>query len=390
MSDIAKNSSSSVIVYSAALSRRLAAGRFPPTCIGLVRRVRPSTHTVKSALHNKQSLDAAISERNESHDNIQHGQAIKFMVIDDQGVERRMTHAEKKLARIEAAKQKKERKKLEKRSQHDFCLKKALANNERYFQLDVDRKLLADELAELKGLRDGVPPVALAPACARQAALQGLLHGFPVSPVRVVFDQDLSNKWALQLKENMSAAERVRADEDMRPMPYQLNPEVWTRMRPDFSVVQSATASLLEYDKDDAWSYGKLQPTYSLPMHHHADVAVIQLLYQADALQVSCGSKFGSDFLLYQGSREDTHAFAGLRIECSESSEKLALPTAYDLSGYVRGLNTAAKLALLATVVIEGDLYRVALVDLALEKIVTIGQNKRAGPDHFDKLKKKK
>jgi len=47
----------------------------------------------------------------------------------------------------------------------------------------------------------------------------------------------------------------------------------------------------------------------------------------------------------------------------------LPVPSAYDLAGYVRGLNTAGKLALLATVIIEKDVDKVLIVDLALEKI---------------------
>jgi hypothetical protein len=136
--------------------------------------------------------------------------------------------------------------------------------------------------------------------------------------------------------------------------------------------------------------------------------------------------------LFYDGSRSDRHAFAGLRIvpisattatattivnpmECTDTSilyqeneheevnkdskaggvVNFPLPTPYDLTGFVRALNTAGKLALIALVMkVEGvaggstsdaptatatgnnvtdknDEYRVAIVDLVLEKVLT-------------------
>ncbi|GKY95276.1 hypothetical protein MPSEU_000489600 [Mayamaea pseudoterrestris] len=390
--------SSSAIIYSASLSRRLAANRFPPTYIGLVRRVRPSSHTVKCALQQTQ-LDggtaAAVDKSNNAGSiSLPRQPLVKYTVIDDEtGLERRMTSFEKKQARLEAANLKKERKKQAKSNQRSTsCLKTELANNEKYFQLDVDHKLMADELTELKGLRDGVPPVALAPASARQAALQGLLPGYPVaSKLNVVYDEELSRKWASLLKQNMASAEHVRASEDMRTMPYILNPEAWTRMQPKLaqpSTVNVSNPIGVAYE-EKSWSLGQLQPISNDSIYNITANAVVQLLYQAETLEVSCGAKFGSDFLLYNASREECHAFAGLRIECSESANQLALLSAYDVSGFVRGLNTAAKLALVSTVVVDGDIHRVAIVDLALEKVVVLGKNKRAGPV-LDKLQKKK
>jgi hypothetical protein len=95
-----------------------------------------------------------------------------------------------------------------------------------------------------------------------------------------------------------------------------------------------------------------------------ADVSILfEYLYRDTPFHVSCGAKFGSDFLIYDGPREERHAFAGLRILSSTAGAGVAkdggagdtlpplpLPTAYSLSGYVRCLNTAGKLALLATV----------------------------------------
>eukprot|EP00957_Ditylum_brightwellii_P134457 10251068-Ditylum_brightwellii.AAC.1 len=64
-----------------------------------------------------------------------------------------------------------------------------------------------------------------------------------------------------------------------------------------------------------------------------------------------------------------------------------SIPSPYDLAGYVRGLNTAGKLALLATVITKQDMKGgekqtiVAFVDLALEKILS-------APTHLKKRRK--
>ena len=133
---------------------------------------------------------------------------------------------------------------------------------------------------------------------------------------------------------------------------------------------------------------------------------------------MACGSKFGCDLLLYDGSREERHAFAGLRIcSCTSADNKalnesaevvnptdgsvvsLPLPSSYDLAGYVRCLNTAGKLALLATVISgeDGAESRVAIVDLALEKVLSAPTHKKKrrgkkrqqirkdGSEHLDK-----
>jgi len=167
--------------------------------------------------------------------------------------------------------------------------------------------------------------------------------------------------------------------EDLRPMPYHLVPEVWTRMRPpEMSSKKASHQELIllneasvKYRQGVAWDFTQIGP--SAPQSDEA--AVIELLHGGTRLHISCGAKFGCDYLIYDGPRNERHAFAGLRILRSKPTENhLPLPSAYNLAGYVRCLNTAGKLALLATVVQEGDTsggikHRVAIVDLALEKI---------------------
>mmetsp|Transcript_12 Transcript_12/g.63 ORF Transcript_12/g.63 Transcript_12/m.63 type:complete len:532 (-) Transcript_12:61-1656(-) len=111
-------------------------------------------------------------------------------------------------------------------------------------------------------------------------------------------------------------------------------------------------------------------------------------------LYLSCGAKFGCDLLLYDGPRSERHAFAGLRVVVASpnkvlggtasSSSLFPLPRAYDLAGYVRCLNTAGKLALLATVVPpknDNESPRVAFLDLLLQRI-------RVDPPSFKKRKR--
>ena len=89
---------------------------------------------------------------------------------------------------------------------------------------------------------------------------------------------------------------------------------------------------------------------------------------------------------MYDGKRDERHSFAGLRIYSSNNKEEgiqFPIPTAYDMMGFVRSMNTARKIALIATVVRgrgRGDTTpRVSIVDLALEKVLTAPTHIRNG-----------
>jgi hypothetical protein len=333
--------------------------------------------------------------------------------------------------------------------------------------------LVKEEIADLCGEREGVPPVALpysmmrllgstfASTTTTTTTTAGDDRGIVPSRFHAVLDYELSKQWATRLKDSMFLAETLRdQDESIRKMPYVLEPEAWTRKRPDTLLVMSTTVSdattsdaaasaapaittttasaglnplesLLpprswfgcQYDTTDlSQETNELVRQQQLQRRREVcDAAVVQLLHLQTHLHVSCGAKFGCDYLLYQGSRNDHHAFAGLRVlvpalsdECGSATttnedgapndangdggtppcsdpvlERLPLPTPYDMAGYVRGLNTAGKLALLATAVLVGGddddadrlsnqedqgnvtipTYRVAVVDLALKKV---------------------
>ena len=200
---------------------------------------------------------------------------------------------------------------------------------------------------------------------------------------------------------------------------------------------------------DDEYSLARLRhpcssstaaTSFASPYYDEDAYLIFQHLHQHSTnLHIACGALFGCDFLLYDGHRDERHSFAGLRIYCcnsrrsvkdstsgdGEEEEKdevkknrdgihydqlLPIPSAYDMAGFVRTMNSARKIALLATVVRDemqhdedhgegGEdnatsspqpsprmmatsskpTYRIAIVDLALEKVLTAPTHIRKG-----------
>lgn len=390
------------IVFHMPLVTKLASPsvRIPANYVG-VRRVRPSNQIRDLEAYKKGTEEKA---------------SIIYKVMDENGNLRRMTKKEKRDLKQKIAMEKKEateQKRLEAMNnpnKDESERKRKKTNNEnKYHQLEINNSALKQELAELRGDRNGLPPVLLSPAMALQA--QSVLLGTDVSTklngiqkgrCKLVYDHNLSLTWAKVIKEAMGPAEKVRKEESLRPMPYQLTPEPWKRMRPnlDEKVLETTERndSLLTSTKQEneippakcQWANITCRPPTSLD----SDASIVfEYLHRETPFHVSCGAKFGSDFLLYDGPREERHAFAGLRIlqssgpaasvDTIEKDKQLPIPNAYSLSGYVRCLNTAGKFALLATVIREISteqnmpLYRVAFVDIALEKVLTAPTHKR-------------
>ncbi len=293
------------------------------------------------------------------------------------------------------------------------------------------------------------------------------------SPSRKIrLDDNLASRWASTLQCSMRSAEDSRSKESMRPMAYRLIPEAWSRLRP---IPGTATCSCTNSDKvndgdddddleaattviegtgdidedgsavkdDNSGKEQKAEVIFTDGIHHQYapgtsscnptdsrydiahDVLYDYMYNNFSNIHVSCGSKFGCDYLLYDGNRKERHAFAGLRVfravidntrsgppVCSGEREhererdktdggyigsdhdiEFPLPTAYDMHGFVRSMNTAGKLALLAMIVEskmgdhaageQGKIedYRVAFVDLALEKVLN-------APTHLRKRKR--
>jgi hypothetical protein len=402
---------SAAIIFTASLVKQLSSPqvRLPPNYIG-VRRVRPSSRGVAAKLLQNSSETAADSTLFSS-------KKVVFKVTDENGNERRMNSQEKKALKYKLANEKKLAKKrsLNEMTATTLSSKEPESSEKAdfdesstsYHQLVVSPAALEQELAELRGERGGLPPVILSPPMALQAT--NVLPGAQVHTSDnnndskryfIMYDDALSQEWAKSLKESMLPAETVRENEDMRPMAYQLTPEAWTRLRPTRSETKVETkirpcifpsgdpttnqkaSSIKSIDGKREWTGATCRPTSDFDV----DISIVfEYLHRESPFYASCGAKFGSDFLIYDGPRDERHAFAGMRILSSgkdtDGLPVLPLPTAYSLAGYVRCLNTAGKLALLATVVHEQSekesLFRVALVDVALEKVLTAPTHQR-------------
>jgi len=322
---------------------------------------------------------------------------------------------------------------------------------------------MEQELAELRGERSGLPPVVLSPPMALQFRREIQNNGSNNTDAILIYDHELSEEWANQLRTQcILPAEEIRHQEDLRPLAYQLNPEPWQRLRPSIeskalltvrrnedegirrqqSDADTGAAEPIDTDiipESCAWISMICRPLYpkaSSPftMHHDSILSIVfEYIHRETPYYVSCGAKFGSDMLIYDGPRDQRHAFAGLRVlsstttytspassessridtnsqpnEPSTSSLLLPIPTAYSLTSFVRCLNTAGKLALLATVVrdeeTEDDIngrsgeesarlkhkYRVLLVDVALEKVLDAPTHKRRRGSSSKKQQKRK
>jgi len=279
--------------------------------------------------------------------------------------------------------------------------------------------LVEQELADLRGEREGVPPVMLSPALAKALLRATATNSNNASPsqrstpvtndANVQVDDDLARQWATALTASMEPALDVRGREDMRAMKYAILPEVWTRLRPatldskknssdttddsyNVTIRSNQIQQKGEETEEDSASFVSIRPPSLSTFDSDLDAVVQALRDNNNSLYLSCGAKFGCDLLLYDGPRSERHAFAGLRLVTasshqgsfppfsspSSSSLSFPVPSAYCIAGYVRCLNTAGKLALLATVRRETTTKddgssqtdcRVALVDLKLERI---------------------
>jgi len=292
-----------------------------------------------------------------------------------------------------------------------------------------------EELVALKGEKRGIPPVLLTPAATSVAVTNGSLKMTPnetdssiVTQKSAIMDPELSRAWALQLKASMIPVEVSRAKENMRPMAYEVVPEVWRRLCPENlwnpsvdvnekdltvtrqtkvqSIHKKTEISMSECNDIDVSSSTTQQkevlysfvPIRNPTSSYDLDAQLIfQHLYRHTNFHISCGAIFGCDFLLYDGKREDRHSFAGIRLYSAKRTNvneeggcmDFPIPTAFDIMGYVRAMNTARKLALVATVIhpetssLSGFARqngpKIALVDLVLEKVLEVETHLKKG-----------
>jgi hypothetical protein len=400
---MAPSSAAGIAIFDAPLAKELVQQRFPTGYLG-VRRLRPSSRAVARVLVTGGGKSSTMPHGVLPSNSTAAGTTTPassspppvFKIKDpDTGQERRMTTQEKKTFKRELyAKRKRLEQEAGEPRQHPAsssleneehtAVTTAAATHDKdnvnYLQWTIDATKIAEEIADLRGEREGVPPVYIpSPLAALALSTVILIGGTTDTPtkklLRVVLDDEWAQNWAIDLKKSMKQAEDNRDQEEMRPMPYHLVPEVWQRMRPstlgtgqqqaDHHNKNTDRSSPTVFQNGTSWSFCELRPS-SLPNDDVA-VAIIQLLHAGTSLHIACGAKFGCDYLLYDGLRSERHAFAGVRFGL--------FPNAYEMSGYVRCLNTAGKLALLAAAQQDtteaGEVfYRVAIVDLALVKIV--------------------
>lgn len=319
---------------------------------------------------------------------------------------KRAKHERKKLKRLERHERKKKQqqkedeqvkqeKLSEEKSVHDEIMEKKKALEE-YAAFTTYKEIIDEEMAAMRGDRSGIPPAMLAPAAACIALNMKALESTKREDhqMKTIFDRQLTSEWARKLQQSMIPAEELRAKEDMRPMAYKLVPELWNRLCPkslwvckdeDIAVRQAELEQFTDestMNDESQYSLGLIRNTSLL--YDEVAYAVFKHLHKHSNLHISSGEIFGCDFLLYDGKREDRHSFAGLRIyTCDKNDEnKFPIPSAYDMTGFVRMMNTARKLALIATVTkdeSEGNTARVLIVDLALEKVLTVPTHQKKG-----------
>jgi hypothetical protein len=394
------------ILLDAALVQRLQTeGRLPGSYIG-VRKIRPSSRHVAQRLGGRSGSVVVGTPSTTPTPS-----PVTFKIKDAvTGQERRMTAQEKKAAKSERLRifraervkareqQQKEDPKQRQEPQNaadphapmagaEPSLQARVSNisdkevNERFYYFKVNPASLEQELADLRGDRNGVPPVLLSAAQTYVACARNLL---PASPAGrdthqhpcARLDDDYARQWSAALRESMLPALEVRRGEDMRPMVYDIVPQVWNRLRPSFAEGPRG---------NPAESSVSVARTATLPCHVRPTLpidedwrALADVLNQGTNLHIGCGAKFGCDLLVYDGPRHERHSLAGLRlVRSTAGATSFPLPRIYDLAGYVRCLNTAGKLALLATVIRDDAGCRVAILDLALEKLDVNRKTKR-------------
>ena len=356
-SSLSSSASMSCLVFDGALAKDLNSSeyRLPPTYVGC-RRIRASTKIIQQIMKRRRK-----SYYNKNHNDEEDEDDIKVSVPLDEATE----------------------------EEKPIHLLLASARESR----------MTEEIADLCGERMGVPPVLLPGGLAMQAG--GIIRNFGTkeslvkynnnkNSAIIEYDETLAGIWIDQLSHHMEVAETLRQQENMRSLAYRVQPKVWTRFKPSgihhgrrvqnndncnssLSTDSSTKAIMIRMrtgteesaSRQEVHICGRDCLTYEKSYE-----AVARFLHQSStSIYISDGCKFGCDMLLYDGPRDERHAFAGIRIYFTNNKEDLPQPSSYDMTGYVRGMNTAGKLAMLAVVIRSDDCDRLAIIDLELVKV---------------------
>jgi len=206
-------------------------------------------------------------------------------------------------------------------------------------------------------------------------------------PVKAVRSCDVEVLGVEYVRRVVGEAERKRVKEKgIRELPYTLVPEGWRRGleesegnegREEGEGQQSEGGKEEEegvVDKGEGggngvWNFQICDHFFDVmewigsPGGYGSAVTLHTYLHRELGLHVSCGATFGCDYIAYDGDREERHAFAGFRVvDVREGWEGKV--RADDLTGWVRAMNTAGKIAVVGFV--RGG--EVGCVDVVLEK----------------------
>jgi len=434
------------ILFSKILTKKLEeTDRILPTSIG-VRRVRPSNKAVVNELRRQ---TRAKKKRKKKQSNNEDKNEVDVDSIENDGCVNNDLEYDVEEERFEARDASSKRKcddnddvtiqTYNKTEERPIMLSSGENDNEhenkegdkygemqkrQYHRLIVDPKIIEQEIAELNGVDRSAYsnlPAVLSPPMTYQAQIHGYISSGPrivpnedqiqkcetlltenskkYSVTGAEVNDDLARRWAKVIHESIEIEEVNRNKEKLRPLAYQIIPEPWTRSRP---TLIGATLSVKSEQAEVVTSASPLNSTEisrcilsqnirtnksdQSSWYNKSHKIIYDCLYnQFSNLHISCGAKFGCDYLLYDTCRSARHAFAGLRVCVTHQPINdlrrdviFPIPTPYDLSGFVRVLNTAGKLALLAMVAQSDQVdnvgrkkIHVLFVDLALEKVVT-------------------
>ena len=394
-----------IIIYSPHLSKQCndKTIRLPPTYIGVTKdpgRHAPNTKpqpTVQSNVEYK-ITNGESKRRMTTKEKKEYKYKLKMQLKE----ERQKRKELKEMKEKEGKMLRKQRKREEKRKKRDGMNNNAKDENvekkvalekedkkDKYYQLEINEKAIQEENEDKRSLQTPVLLSGPLSSCAIQHTLfqnplsnddhiqkkQKMLNeelNSHTTNVKFASDDALAKKWCGLIKDRLKIAELERKrDVSIRPMVYHIVPELWTRLRPIKTEPKTENESKNTNESNDTnqsipYSFISLRKPSKKDTYHQL---FLQYLYKTfPSMHISCGIKFGCDYLLYHTNRFHCHSFAGIRLLIP--NDGIPVPDPYDVSGYVRGLNTANKLALLATVMQEEEEYRVVIVDLALEKIV--------------------
>jgi len=214
-----------------------------------------------------------------------------------------------------------------------------------------------------------------------------------------VFDKSIASSFAAEIT---SFLVRVQVERDaegdrmgMRRLPYLVVPEVWGRMFTDRLDTSSAApkGSANKDDnncKDNREDDGNGETltaasTITVPLRVTSRLDKALKIVTADlisrGMHIGDGSKFGGDYLIYDGDREERHAMGCLRVYRTTSGGRFPNLNPHDVTSFVRTMNTVGKIAIVAIVDLDEETGegRFGYVDLVLEKVLENRAHKRRG-----------